>query len=116
MPSEKSPSETERQDASHGLGAPPKDRPRFRIQEAILILRQGKTHPQWREAAWHLMEHAGKDTQLLLEAQRDLMQSAFEASQATSSRWLKALGWGMLLVLVGVSLWMIFLTVREVCS
>ena len=48
----------------------------FRIQEAILILRQGKTHPYWREAAWHLMENAGKDTQLLLEAQRDLLKAA----------------------------------------
>lgn len=41
-----------------------------------MILRQGKSHPLWREAAWHLMEHAGKDTQLLLEAQRDLLLSA----------------------------------------
>ncbi len=48
-------------------------RPKFRLQEAILILRQGKSHPMWREAAWHLMEHAGKDTQLLLEAQSDLL-------------------------------------------
>lgn len=55
---------------------PLKHKPRFRIQEAILILRQGKTHSLWREAAWHLMEHAGKDTQLLLEAQRDLLQAA----------------------------------------
>ncbi|WP_283788195.1 hypothetical protein QNI23_002625 [Bermanella sp. WJH001] len=55
---------------------PPKAQPRFRIQEAILILRQGKTHSLWREAAWHLMEHAGKDTQLLLEAQRDLLLAA----------------------------------------
>ena len=30
---------------------PPKAQPRFRIQEAILILRQGKTHSLWREAA-----------------------------------------------------------------
>ncbi|MGR6871127.1 hypothetical protein ACU6U9_02195 [Pseudomonas sp. HK3] len=63
------------------MSAPPqqpplKHKPRFRIQEAILILRQGKAHSLWREAAWHLMEHAGKDTQLLLEAQRDLLQAA----------------------------------------
>jgi len=50
-------------------------RPKFRLQEAILILRQGKSHPMWREAAWHLMEHAGKDTQLLLEAQADLLMA-----------------------------------------
>jgi hypothetical protein len=62
------------------------------------------------------MEHAGKDTQLLLEAQRDLMQSAFDEAQDSSSGVMKALGWGVLLVLVGVSLWMIFLTVQEVCS
>ncbi|GAA6135679.1 hypothetical protein NBRC116188_24690 [Oceaniserpentilla sp. 4NH20-0058] len=51
-------------------------KPRFRIQQAILILREGKSHPAWREAAWHLMEHAGKDTQLLLEAQRELLLAA----------------------------------------
>lgn len=70
---------------------------RFRIQEAILILRQGKRHPLWREAAWHLMEHAGKDTQLLLEAQRDLLTAA----QPSPSVWSKYLKW--LLCAVGVA-------------
>ena len=46
-----------------------KGRSGFSIQQAILVLRQGKSHRLWREAAWHLLEHAGKDTQLLLEAQ-----------------------------------------------
>ena len=99
-----------------GLGKPPRDRPRFRIQEAILILRQGKSHPQWREAAWHLMEHAGKDTQLLLEAQRDLMQAAYEDVKPAYSVAIKAVGASILLVLVGISLWQIFLTIQRVCS
>lgn len=98
------------------LGQPPRDRPRFRIQEAILILRQGKSHPQWREAAWHLMEHAGKDTQLLLEAQRDLMQVAFEASKPGMSTFVKAVGGSILLLLVGMSIWQIFLTIEKVCT
>ena len=113
MPSENSPSESSN---IGGLGQPPRDRPRFRIQEAILILRQGKSHPQWREAAWHLMEHAGKDTQLLLEAQRDLMQAAFEDAQGSWSTTAKIVGGGVLLILVGVSLWQIFLTIQQVCS
>ena len=64
-----------------------RSKPRFRIQEAILILRQGKSHPHWREAAWHLMEHAGKDTQLLLEAQRDLINSVNDQHQRTWPRY-----------------------------
>ena len=81
-------------------------KPRFRIQEAILILRQGKSHPMWREAAWHLMEYAGKDTQLLLEAQRDLIESAL--SQKPPSRYKKLvvfiLGLGVLAGL-GLLIW-----------
>ncbi len=84
---------------------PPKSKGRFRIQEAILILRQGKTHPYWREAAWHLMEHAGKDTQLLLEAQRDLLLAA----QPQPSFWEK---YGLVTLLVilaigsmGLAIW-----------
>jgi hypothetical protein len=77
---------------------PPKQKPRFRIQEAILILRQGKRHPAWREAAWHLMEHAGKDTQLLLEAQRDLLQAA----EPEPSFW-SQYGALIVLMLVGVA-------------
>ncbi|MGB3667643.1 MAG: hypothetical protein WA963_11845 [Bermanella sp.] len=76
---------------------PPRQKPRFRIQEAILILRQGKRHPAWREAAWHLMEHAGKDTQLLLEAQRDLLQAA----EPAPSFW-QQYGALMVLILTGV--------------
>jgi hypothetical protein len=74
----------------------PKQKPRFRIQEAILILRQGKTHSSWREAAWHLMEHAGKDTQLLLEAQRDLLKAA----EPEPSFWSK---YGLILGLIVIS-------------
>lgn len=59
---------------------------KFRISQAILILREGKKHPLWREAAWHLMEHAGKDTQLLLEAQRDLLTTAFNEPKPLSQR------------------------------
>ncbi|MFY0640403.1 MAG: hypothetical protein JXR16_05095 [Bermanella sp.] len=84
---------------------PPKAKSRFRIQEAILILRQGKTHPLWREAAWHLMEHAGKDTQLLLEAQRDLLLAA----QPEPSFWEK---YGVIMVVsaaavasLGLAIW-----------
>lgn len=73
----------------------------FRIQEAILILRQGKSHPLWREAAWHLMEHAGKDTQLLLEAQRDLLLTA----QPQESPWPRRifLGFGITLLTIMLS-------------
>ena len=62
------------------------------------------------------MEHAGKDTQLLLEAQRDLMQSAFDDAQKTTNRGIKAFGAGVLLVLVGMSIWQIFVTIQQVCS
>ncbi len=86
---------------------------RFRIQEAILILRQGKSHPLWREAAWHLVEHAAKDTQLLLEAQRDLLL----ASAPQESMWTKRALWGCVgalgFVLVGFSLWVIFQQVAQ---
>lgn len=80
-------------------------KPRFRIQEAILILRQGKSHPLWREAAWHLMEYAGKDTQLLLEAQRDLIEGA-HAQEAPPSykKWI-VMGLGLVAVLVGLLIW-----------
>jgi len=84
---------------------PAKKKPRFRIQEAILILRQGKTHPAWREAAWHLMENAGKDTQLLLEAQRDLLKAA-EPKPSFWSRY--GLILGLILVSVcslGLAIW-----------
>lgn len=67
--------------------------PRFRIQEAILILREGKSNPLWREAAWHLIEHAHKDTQLLLEAQRDLLERERQVEEPWYRRWL----WPMLL-------------------
>ena len=86
-----------------------KPKPRFRIQEAILILRQGKRHPAWREPAWHLIEHAGKDTQLLLEAQRDLLQAA----QPEPSFWSK---YGFILALMLVSIaslgWVVWVSVN----
>ena len=82
----------------------PKAKGRFRIQEAILILRQGKTHPYWREAAWHLMEHAGKDTQLLLEAQRDLLLAA----QPQPSFWAK---YGLIIVLTLLAIGSLGLTI-----
>lgn len=113
MPSENA---TSKSSNIEPLGQPPRDRPRFRIQEAILILRQGKSHPQWREAAWHLMENAGKDTQLLLEAQRDLMQAAFEEGKSNLSNTVKLIGGAVLLVLVGMSIWQVFLTIQQVCS
>ena len=98
------------------LGTPPRDRPKFRIQEAILILRQGKSHPQWREAAWHLMEHAGKDTQLLLEAQRDLLQAAYESAHQPRHPWLKPILGSTLALLVGMAIWQIFLTIQKMCG
>lgn len=66
--------------------------PRFRVQEAILILREGKKNPLWREAAWHLMEHAHKDTQLLLEAQRELLERDREPILPWYRRWLLPMG------------------------
>jgi hypothetical protein len=75
-----------------------RSKPKFRIQEAILILRQGKSHPHWREAAWHLMEYAGKDTQLLLEAQRDLIQSTQEAESSNGSKYLLIGGLSLALI------------------
>ena len=93
-----------------------RSKPRFRIQEAILILRQGKSHPYWREAAWHLMEHAGKDTQLLLEAQRDLIESQHDD---THSKWPKYLVL-IVLALAGMSilslgLWQAIERLRLLC-
>jgi len=79
-------------------------------------LRQGKTHPQWREAAWHLMEHAGKDTQLLLEAQSDLLLAA----QPKESAWLKYRSWIILgavgLVTLSVFLWQILIGLKSTCQ
>ena len=77
-----------------------RSKPRFRIQEAILILRQGKSHPYWREAAWHLMEHAGKDTQLLLEAQRDLIESLKEGEASTWPKYLLVASFALVVVSV----------------
>ncbi|EAT12743.1 hypothetical protein HF888_13310 [Bermanella marisrubri] len=78
---------------------------RFRIQEAILILRQGKSHPMWREAAWHLIEHAGKDTQLLLEAQRDLLLSSQPQESPWPRRILLTLGLAVLTTLISAIVW-----------
>jgi hypothetical protein len=93
----------------------PTARPKFRIQEAILILRQGKSHPMWREAAWHLMEHAGKDTQLLLEAQSDLLL----AVQPKPSAWSKYSVWIVLgtgaVALLAVFLWQMINLLKVEC-
>ena len=90
-------------------------RQKFRIQEAILILRQGKSHPMWREAAWHLMEHAGKDTQLLLEAQSDLLL----AVQPKPTVWSKYRVWivlgCMVVILLAVFIWQIVSMFKVVC-
>ncbi|WP_396588735.1 hypothetical protein [Bermanella sp. R86510] len=91
------------------MSSPPSqapDRPKFRIQQAILILRQGKSHPLWREAAWHLMDHAGKDTQLLLEAQRDLL-SRDEPENPWPKRILFTLGVVVLTSLVTAVVWLL---------
>jgi hypothetical protein len=93
-----------------------RSKPRFRIQEAILILRQGKSHPHWREAAWHLMEYAGKDTQLLLEAQRDLIESV---QKDTASYWpKKALIVGLAFVsltLISILVWQFIEHLKWLC-
>lgn len=90
--------------------SPPENRPRFRIQEAILILRQGKSHPQWREAAWHLIEHAGKDTQLLLEAQRDLLDAAVPAEK---NPWPKYIGLAVLGGILLIGMWLVLSQVPQ---
>lgn len=94
--------------------SPPRDRPKFRVQEAILILRQGKKHPQWREAAWHLIENSAKDTALLLEAQRDLL-TQHEEPPWWQAHLGKLVGAGTLLVLVGASIWLVVLEVLKQC-
>lgn len=92
-----------------------RSKPKFRIQHAILILRQGKSHPQWREAAWHLMEHAGKDTQLLLEAQRDLIEAANPAPSSRIKPWMMlVLGLG-LISMVSVLLWQVISQFKVNC-
>ena len=94
---------------------PDRSKPRFRVQEAILILRQGKSHPHWREAAWHLIENAAKDTALLLEAQRDLL-AALPEEPWWQKPWAKAmLGAGFLLV-VGTAAWLIIAQIIEACT
>lgn len=92
-----------------------REKPRFRIQEAILILRQGKSHPLWREAAWHLIENSAKDTALLLEAQRDLL------TQNEEPPWWqqhlgKVIGGVVGLLLVGFSLWIVILEILKQCG
>ncbi len=89
-------------------------KPRFRIQEAILILRQGKSHPHWREAAWHLIENAAKDTALLLEAQRDLL-TQHEEPPWWQQHWGKLLAAGAGLVMVGGALWIVILEILRQC-
>ena len=90
-------------------------RPKFRIQEAILILRQGKSHHMWREAAWHLMDHAGKDTKLLLEAQSDLLL----AVQPKPSAWPKYSVWialgSALVVLLALIIWQLMSVLKVEC-
>ena len=93
---------------------PPRNRPKFRVQEAILILRQGKKHPQWREAAWHLIENSAKDTALLLEAQRDLLTQHDEPPW-WQAHWGKLLGGSGLLVLAGISIWLVMLEILKQC-
>ena len=92
-----------------------KGRSGFSIQQAILVLRQGKSHRLWREAAWHLMEHAGKDTQLLLEAQKDLLLAA----QPKPVLWPKYMLWAVMglasLALIGLSLWQILPAIKSAC-
>lgn len=94
-------------------GAPA--RPKFRIQAAILILRQGKSHPMWREAAWHLMDHAGKDTKLLLEAQSDLLL----AVQPKPSTWPKYSVWialgSALVVVLAIFIWQLIKVLNVDC-
>jgi len=62
------------------------------------------------------MEHAGKDTQLLLEAQSDLLLAA----QPKESAWLKHRPWiilgGVGLVALGVFLWQILIGLRSTCQ
>lgn len=90
-------------------------RPKFRIQEAILILRQGKSHHLWREAAWHLMDHAGKDTKLLLEAQSDLLL----AVQPKAPAWPKYSVWillgGALVVVLAIFIWQLMNVLKVEC-
>lgn len=93
-----------------------RSRPRFRVQEAILILRQGKAHPQWREAAWHLIENSAKDTALLLEAQRDLLTPPEEPRPWWRSPYAKWLGGGLFLLMVGLAVWQVVLTVVAQCQ
>lgn len=87
---------------------------KFRVQEAILILRQGKSHPLWRQAAWHLIENAAKDTALLLEAQKDLITTLPEEAWWRKT-WGKALLGGAGLLLVGVASWLIIARVLQAC-
>lgn len=72
--------------------------PTLRVGYAITILRQGKSHPRWREAAHYLLDHAAKDTQLLLDAQRDLLLT--EERPTFSGR----LPWGAGLLVLAVVL------------
>lgn len=73
------------------------NQPSLHVGYAITILRQGKSHPRWREAAHYLLEHAAKDTQLLLDAQRDLLLS----ERATAR---PVMPWKIILLLVALGL------------
>jgi hypothetical protein len=92
-----------------------KSRSGFTIQKAILVLRQGKSNRLWREAAAHLIEYAGKDTQLLLEAQKDLLLAA----QPEPVLWPKYILWAVMglagLALIGLSLWQILSFTKSAC-
>ncbi|MEH6345837.1 MAG: hypothetical protein V7785_12170 [Bermanella sp.] len=62
------------------------------------------------------MEHAGKDTQLLLEAQSDLLLAA----QPKEPDWLKYRSWIILgvvgLAILGVFLWKILTGLKSACQ
>lgn len=81
-----------------------------------MILRQGKSHPLWREAAWHLMEYAGKDTQLLLEAQRDLIEQTLTKEPSSLYKKLIVVSIGLgILVTLGVLIWKAVEHFKRVC-
>jgi hypothetical protein len=92
-----------------------KGRSGFSIQQAILVLRQGKSHRLWREAAWHLMEHAGKDTLLLLEAQKDLLLTA----KPKPVLWPKYILWAVMglasLAIIGWIRWQVLAAIKSAC-
>lgn len=67
----------------------------FSTNAAISVLRAGKKHPRWKEAAEYVIERASPEVQLLLTVGRQLERDEILAEQQEQT--LSSRDWGPLL-------------------